>query len=124
MQNLAHQAYGNVQARTASEKEIEQALMAEITAALEEIASQEKPALSDWYDAINRNLQMWTIFTTDLLNNNNPYPNELKAQLLYLAEFVRQQSRALFSNGAGDLNELIAINKILLGTQPPLTEVG
>ena len=122
MQNLAHQAYGNVQARTASEKEIEAALMAEITAELEEIAAQEKPEMSAWYEAINRNLQMWTIFTTDLLNSNNPYPNELKAQLLYLAEFVRQQSRTLFSNGGGDLGELIAINKILLGAPPQLME--
>lgn len=119
MQNLAHQAYGSVQHRTASEKEIERALMAEVTAELVEISALENPLPGPWYDAINRNLQMWTIFASDLLNPNNPFPKELKGQILYLAEFVRQQSRALFASGTGDLSELIAINKILLGESPP-----
>ena len=125
MQNLAHQAYGTVQHRTASDKEIEQALMAQITNELEEVSNAESPSRTQWFEAISRNLQMWTIFTADLLNPNNQLPEELRSQILFLGEFVRQQSRALFAAGEGDLSEIIAINKILLGkTITQISEVA
>lgn len=124
MQTLAQQAYGNVQSRTASDKEIEQALMAQITAELEELAAQEKPDRAKWYAAVSRNLKMWTIFASDLSNENNGLPDDLKSQILYLADFVSQQSRALFAKSEGELTDLISINNILLGKGgSQLTEV-
>ena len=113
MQSLAHKAYGDVQHRTASEKEIEYALFTQITQDLEQVASEEKPVPAVWADAISRNLQMWTILATDLMGSGNTLPDEIKKGLLILSEFVRRTSMSVLSGGEG-LVDLIEINHTIM----------
>lgn len=113
MQSLALKAYGDVQQRTASNKEIEHALFTQITQDLENIAREDKPDLSMWADAVSRNLQMWTLLAVDLMASGNALPEETKKGLLVLSEFVRRTSMNILSGGEG-LLDLIDINKTIM----------
>ena len=113
MQDLAYKAYGNVTSRTAGDKHIEFALFQQITDALQSVASTDTPALSAWADAINRNLDLWTALSADLLNPENALTSETKQGLLQLASFVRRSSMQILS-GQGDIKDLIEINTSIM----------
>lgn len=113
MQSLALKAYGDVQQRTASDKEIEHALFTQITQDLDRVANEEKPVPSEWADAISRNLQLWTLLATDLMGTANALPEETKKGLLILSEFVRRTSMTVLSGGEG-LADLIEINQTIV----------
>lgn len=113
MQSLALKAYGDVQQRTAGDKEIEHALFVQITQALEQVASEDKPVPAIWADAVSRNLQMWTLLATDLMGEGNTLPEETKKGLLILSEFVRRTSMEVLSGGEG-LHDLIDINQTIM----------
>ena len=113
MQALAQQAYGNVQQRTAGDKEIEVALIKQITSALENALESDEFTSASAVDAVSRNLQMWTIFATDLAGADNPLPEEAKASLISIAGYVRRETMKILS-GEGDISDLIEVNRNLL----------
>ena len=113
MHALAQQAYGTVQKRTASPQELEITIIKQITRELELVAEAETPDKIERINAISRNLRMWTIFTADVANKNNPLPDEAKATLISIGEFVRRESMKLLSNDEG-VTDLIEINQNLL----------
>ena len=113
MQSLALKTYGDTQQRTASGKEIEQALFAQITQDLEQVASEDKPVPSIWAEAVSRNLQLWTLLAADLMSADNALIEETKKGLLVLSEFVRRTSMDVLSGGEG-LSDLIDINKTIM----------
>ncbi len=113
MHALAQQAYGTVQKRTASSQELEITIIKQITRELELVVKAENPEPVDRINAISRNLRMWTIFSADLANKNNPLPDQAKATLISIGEFVRRESMKLLSNDE-DVIDLIEINQNLL----------
>nr|WP_321360600.1 flagellar biosynthesis regulator FlaF [uncultured Hyphomonas sp.] len=113
MQSLAFKAYGEVKQRTAGEKEIEFALFRQITDALQDVSEKDDVQPTDWADAIYRNQQLWTTIAIDLLQPGNALPDEMKRSLLYLAEFVRQNSMKIMA-GDGDIADLIEINQSIM----------
>ena len=113
MHALAYKAYGQVKQRTAEEKEIEFALFQQITDALEQVTNNENASPSEWVDAVHRNQQLWTTIAIDLLHPGNGLPEEMKRSLLYLAEFVRQNSMKILA-GDGDIADLVEINHTIM----------
>lgn len=113
MQNLVSRAYGEVQQRTADDKEIERAVFAQITAALENVADPRAVSPTDWADAIHRNQQLWSILAADLLSAKNALPEATKTQLFQLSQFVRKHSLQVLS-GTADVADLIDVNKSIL----------
>lgn len=113
MQQLAYKAYGEVTNRTASDKQIEYALFREITQALQSVAQTDDPPAAEWADAIDRNMQLWTILATDLLSPENQLNPELRKGLLVLSQSVRRLSQSVLS-GDAELDELIDINEIIM----------
>ena len=113
MQSLAFKAYGEVTQRTAGEKDIELALFQQITNELRNVSDADTAQPTDWAEAIHRNQQLWTTIAIDLLNPGNALPEEMKRSLLYLAEFVRQNSMKILS-GNGDIADLIEINQSIM----------
>lgn len=113
MQSLAFKAYGEVTQRTAGEKDIEIALFQQITNELRNVSDADTVQPTDWAEAIHRNQQLWTTIAIDLLNPGNALPEEMKRSLLYLAEFVRQNSMKILS-GSGDIADLIEINQSIM----------
>ena len=114
MQALAVKAYGEVRNRTADNKSLESALFEQITDGLIEAVNLEKEDPAKWADAINRNLELWTVLTTDLLNPNNQLPDATRKSLLELSVFVRRASMQVLS-GSGDLTDIIEINQSIMG---------
>jgi flagellar biosynthesis activator protein FlaF len=113
LQSLAFKAYGEVTQRTAGEKDIEIALFQQITNELRNVSDADTVQPTDWAEAIHRNQQLWTMIAIDLLNPGNALPEEMKRSLLYLAEFVRQNSMKILS-GSGDIADLIEINQSIM----------
>ena len=95
------------------EKEIEFALFQQITDALEQVTNNENASPSEWVDAVHRNQQLWTTIAIDLLHPGNGLPEEMKRSLLYLAEFVRQNSMKILA-GDGDIADLVEINHTIM----------
>lgn len=115
MHQLASKAYGNVTNRTASDKQVEYALFSEITQSLQHVSQTDDIQPAEWADAIDRNLQLWTILSTDLLSEENQLDAGLKRSLVLLAESVRRLSYRVLADEA-EISELIEINQtIMLG---------
>ena len=113
MQQLAYKAYGEVTSRTANTGQIEYALFQEITQALKNVDEVETPQPAVWADAIDRNLKLWQILSTDLVSDANELDPVLKRNLIALAESVRQISYHVLSRKA-EIIELIEINEIIM----------
>lgn len=122
MHALAQKAYGQVQQRTASDKDIEITIIQQITRELEAAADAEDPPISQMVDAVSRNLQLWTIFAADLANPNNTVADQGKAGLISISGFVHRESMKLLS-GKGEIEDLIDVNRNLLTSMgKPLPE--
>ena len=113
MHQLAFKAYGEVTNRTASDKQVEYAVFREITQSLQQISQDENPAPAEWADAIDRNLQLWTLLSTDLMNTGNQLDPGLKRSLIILAESVRRISYRVLG-GSDELSDLIDINETIM----------
>jgi flagellar biosynthesis activator protein FlaF len=114
MQQLASKAYGAVQQRTAGDKEIERAVFRDITAELIRAEAAGPMAAALRTDALSRNLQLWTLLATDLLQPGNALPDALKQRLLSLATYVQRASLKLLAS-TDTLADVIAVNEIVLG---------
>ena len=115
MQSLAHQAYGQVQKRRSSDKDIEVAIIQQITRELENAADAEDPPITQLVDAVSRNLQMWTIFAADLANPKNTVADEGKASLISISGFVHRESMKLMGS-TGEIVDLLEVNRNLLAS--------
>jgi flagellar biosynthesis regulator FlaF len=63
-------------------------------------------------DAIFHNRDVWNAFVTDVSDDRNRLPKELKVLLINLAAYVNKNSDMIInSHPDGDLDMLIAINK-------------
>ncbi|MFN7054793.1 flagellar biosynthesis regulator FlaF [Hyphomonas sp.] len=113
MQALASKAYGQVTQRTANGRSLEYALFEQITHGLEEVAASAVPAHGTIADAVYRNAQLWSTLAADLLHPDNALPDETRAGLLGLSEFVRRTSQQILA-GAGGIDDLIEINRTIM----------
>lgn len=113
MQQLASRAYGEITHRTASEKQIEFVLFQQITDAMRAVAEADAPAPAVWADAIDRNLELWTLLSADLVSPENALPADTKRGLLQLAQFVRQTSFQVLA-GEDGLADLIEVNSTIM----------
>lgn len=113
MQALAVKAYGEVRNRTADDKSLEHALFRQITDALIEADGLEKTDAAKWADALNRNLELWTLLATDLLHPENRLNEATRKSLLELSIFVRRSSMQILAGGSG-ISDLIEINESIM----------
>ena len=113
MQALAHKAYGEVQKRTADSRSIEHALFRQVTDGLIEAQDIKTSDPEKWANAINRNLDLWTLLATDLMHPENRLEQSLRQSLLQLATFTRRTSMKILS-GSDELPDLIDINESIM----------
>ncbi len=110
---MAVAAYGNPTKAHKTARDAEYEVVARITARLREAhlgGAFSFPALAE---ALTENRRLWTEFASDLSSDNNQLPDELKAQILYLARFTLTQTEAIL-NGRGSAETLIEINTAIL----------
>lgn len=113
MQALAVKAYGEVRNRTADDVSLEHALFRQITDGLIEAIDLEKTDASKWADAVNRNLELWTLLATDLLHPENRLNDATRKSLLELSIFVRRASMQILA-GEGEISDLVEINESIM----------
>ncbi len=114
MQALAHKTYGEVRNRTADNKSLEHALFRQVTDGLIAAEDLEKTDPAVWADALNRNLELWTLLATDLLHPENRLNEATRKSLLELSIFVRRSSMQILS-GEGEISDLVEVNESIMG---------
>ena len=89
---------------------------ARVTSRLKAAASEaatRSPRFRELAAAIHDNRRLWTILAADAAGPDNLLPKELRARILYLAEFTRQHSGRVLREGA-PARPLIEINTAVM----------
>ena len=113
MSALAYKAYKTTMQHTASPRDIELQVFKRITANLRAIDTTRPGGFSELASALQENLTLWQTLMIDVIDPDNPHPQELKAGIASLAEFVRQQTHKIMA-GEGDLEALLDVNEIII----------
>ena len=111
--SLAQRAYGQAAAPTRTARGTEYEVMARITHRLISSAKQGRKGFTQLCHAIHDNRRMWTIMATDVADNANPLPQELRARIFYLAEFTQEHSSKVLRREA-TVAPLIEINSAVM----------
>lgn len=109
---MSYVAYGRVQNRVESQRQIEYRLLGQVTGAL--IAASEKPHdKKALYDAVLWNQKVWDVFLNDIAGDDNKLPMDLRKRLVAICLAVRRETAAII-DGKGDLPGLIAVNRNIM----------
>ena len=106
---MAMRAYTPDVAATKTERAIEAQVLTSITNSLRN-AKGDFPKL---VTALDRNRQFWTLLAADVSSDENLLGPDLRAKILYLAEFTRRQTFSIIS-GDETVDVLIDINATIV----------
>ena len=81
--------------------------------ALQAVDEADRAAFPQLARAVTDNQRLWGALAEDLMNDDNPLPVPLRAQLVSLAEFVRRHSLAVLG-GRASVAPLIDINTAIM----------
>lgn len=119
---MARTAY-NTNAAVRTDRGNEYDIFARVTAALRRAAASAKENFAAFAKALDDNHRLWTRVASDVADDGNMLPKQLRAQIFYLAEFtMTQTSRILRGEASADV--LIEINTMImrgLRNQEPAT---
>lgn len=108
----ARQAYAPTQFPVRTPRSMEAQLVTQVTARLRRAAAS-KNDFAALVAALHDNRVMWTTLATGVADVDNGLPQQLRAQLFYLAEFTEHHSK-LVLKGDADAGVLIEINTAVL----------
>ena len=108
----ARTAYGRQASSVRTPRAAEYETVARVTRALKS-AAEDNRGMSALATAIHDNRRLWTRLAADVADPDNGLPRELRAQIVYLAEFTRVHSGKVLRNQAG-LDPLIDINMAVM----------
>jgi flagellar protein FlaF len=109
----ARRAYANAAAPTRTPRNTEYTVLARITHRMRDAADAGPQAFPQLADALHDNRRLWTIFATDVVDVGNGLPEDLRARILYLAQFTLQHTSKVLSRTASPA-ALIEINASIL----------
>tara|TARA_B100000212_G_scaffold148333_1_gene111486 strand:+ start:1677 stop:2075 length:399 start_codon:yes stop_codon:yes gene_type:complete len=112
-------AYKKALNQTASSRNAEYRLLAQVTAAL--IDAQETPGdmknnpakMQKLAEALNWNNEVWSAFMEDCRSENNKLPEKLRGGILSLGLWVGKETQAAM-NGDVSLDALISVNRDIM----------
>lgn len=111
--SAAERGYGQNRASTQSSRRTEYDIVAQITHRLRETATKARDNYPAYVEALNDNRQLWQTFALDVATQGNPLPDELKARILYLAEFTNVHTKRILREKQSVL-PLLEINMAIL----------
>lgn len=91
-QSQAQRRYSDAAAPTRTYKQVEYEALARITHRMQVAERNGQTGFSDLVQALHDNRRLWNVFATEVSDAANPLPQDLKARLFYLAEFIRLHS--------------------------------
>lgn len=111
---LAQAAYRSGAQGIKTPRSAEYEAFARITSRLKAANDTRSPArFSDLAGAIHDNRKLWTILASDAAGSDNGLPGDLRARILFLAEFTRQHSQKVLRSGA-PVAPLLEINRLVM----------
>jgi flagellar biosynthesis activator protein FlaF len=117
-------AYKKTITQTATSRDTEYRLLAQVTAELIKAVENKKGAANDptkmaqVATALNWNKQVWDVFVEDCGTAGNQLPRDLRAAIVSLGIWVTKET-AIALEGEGDLDSLVAVNRdIMKGLKP------
>ena len=109
---MAQRAYSSAFENVSTPRSVEFQVIARITHRLKKaIKSNDRRAL---IEAMHENRLLWNVLATDVALPENGLPDQIKARILYLAEFTTVQTRKVLKKEA-DAIPLLEINAAILG---------
>jgi flagellar protein FlaF len=109
----AKSAYSAAKAPTRTAKNLEYEVIARITRRMVAAAQKGRPGFKELVEALKDNRKLWSIFADEVANPENPLPEDLKSQLLYLREFTNQHTSKVMARKA-DVRMLVEINTAIM----------
>lgn len=111
MQNaaLALHAYNTADTPARSDRNVEYQAFARVTSALQSAHDSEPADMQALAEAVFLNRRLWGILGTDVAQEGNGLPNDLKASIASLSIFVQRHSSAVL-NGTAKADALIEVN--------------
>lgn len=109
----AQSAYGQENRSIRTARGMEYDAVARITHRLKSAAARQPFSMAELAGAVADNRRLWTLFATQVADNDNPLPRQLRAQVLYLAEFTAQHSRKVLNRQA-DVGAMIDVNTAVM----------
>ena len=109
----AHRAYSAASAPTRTARGTEYEAVARITTRIRAAHEKGPAGFSALVEALHDNRKMWSIFAVDVADSGNPLPGELKARILYLAEFTNHHTSKVLGR-SGTVEPLLEINTAIL----------
>lgn len=110
---LARTAYTTVQRDVQTPRGLELQVFARITGRMRAAAQRGKPGFGALVAALHENRMLWDTITIDLAHEENAYPEELKARLIYLGDFTRQHTLKVLA-GDGTVDAIIDVNTAVI----------
>ena len=108
----AQTAYGRQASSVRTPRAAEYETVARVTRALKSAAEEDR-GMSFIATAIHDNRRLWTLLAADVADPANPLPQDIRARLVYLAEFTRVHSGKVLRDGA-KVDPLIDINMAVM----------
>jgi len=111
--SAAERGYGQSRSSTQSGRRTEYDVVAQITHQLRDTAGRAKQNFPAYVTALNTNRRLWRAFAIDVMHKDNPLPAELKARIVYLAEFTETQTSKILREKSSVL-PLLEVNMAIL----------
>lgn len=112
-QNLAQRAYAQNARSTQTPRGTEYELIAKVTHRIKASAEAGPRAYPKLVEALYDNQRLWTALAVDVADSENALPQELRARIFYLAEFVQQHTSQVLTKKAR-IRPLLEINAAIL----------
>jgi len=113
VQTQAQRAYAQNARTTQTPRGTEYALIARVTHRIKSAAEGGAKDYPKLVEALSDNQRLWTTLAVDVADSENGLPEELRARIFYLAEFVQQQTTKVLTR-KGRITPLLEINAAIL----------
>ncbi|MGY9049827.1 hypothetical protein P775_23065 [Puniceibacterium antarcticum] len=111
--SLAQRAYSAAAGSTRSERSTEYELIAQVTHRLKIAAQKGKRGFPQLVEALYDNRKLWTALAVDVSSSGNELPQDLRARIFYLAEYMQDHTRRVLK-GEAKVGPILEINVAVL----------
>jgi len=109
----ALRGYAENAVSTQNGRRAEYGAIARVTQQLRDAAVRSKTDFPAYAEALHLNQRLWAAFVVDIVDRENPLPDQLKARIIYLAEFTQHHTRKILREKAS-IMPLLEINMAVL----------
>jgi len=110
---MAEAAYGARSAAARTPRGIEYAVLSQITRRLKDAGDHGRRGFPALAEALHENRRLWTALAVNVADEGNALPPDLRARLIYLAEFTLHHTARVLAREA-EVRPLIEVNAAVM----------